>query len=55
MGKCIKDVLYSNAADDGPDDEPDSDPDDKPVVVVTLDARAQRIKEAADLKASLKI
>ncbi len=57
MGKCIKDVLDSNMPDDGPDDEPDSDPDDQapPVTVVTLDARAQRLKEAAEFRASLKI
>jgi hypothetical protein len=52
--KCIKDVLDSNAADEDPDDGED-DPTDPPVTVVTLDARAQRLKEAAELKASLKV
>ena len=51
--QCIKDVLDSNAAEDDPEDGED-DPTDPPVTVVTLDARAQRLKEAADLKASLK-
>jgi HK97 family phage prohead protease len=52
--QCLKDVLASNTPDDDPEDDA---PDDQvpPVTVVTLDARAQRLKEAADLKALLKI
>lgn len=52
--KCIKDVLDSNAADEDPEDEV-TDEQAPPVTVVTLDARAQRLKEAADFKASLKV
>jgi HK97 family phage prohead protease len=56
--KCIKAVLGSASDDpdaDGDDDTNDPmDQNDKPVTVITLDARAQRLKEVADLKASLK-
>jgi hypothetical protein len=55
--KCIKDVLGSNTPDEEDPDSTDDQPDDQvpPVTVVTLDARAQRLKEAADLKALLKV
>ncbi len=56
MGKCIKEVMDSNAASD-PDGDDDTDPDSDDTVptVVVLSAREQRLAEAKALKDSVKL